>query len=79
MNPPEESPQSFPTFALILIAFGILAGVAAPFAKNGPEFVSMFGSAAAFGISTWIIIRIIKYFSNPNRSSPGSPPDSDDR
>jgi hypothetical protein len=77
MDTPEHAPKSLPTFGIISIAFGLVAGLAAPFATNGPEFVMTFASAAMFGVSTWIMVRAIGYFSNPNRSRPPAPPDND--
>jgi hypothetical protein len=74
MDEQVQPPNSLPTVGIVLIAFGIGAGLAAPFATNGREFAMSFASAAAFAFATWIGVRLIGYFSNPHRRRPTDAP-----
>jgi len=75
MNKQRTSPLVI--LGAILVAMGFIAAVASPFVKDGRQFAMMLGSGFVFACGVWIAVRLIGYFSNPNRNARRSPPEVD--
>jgi hypothetical protein len=75
MNKQRTSPLVI--LGAILVAMGSIAAVSSPFVKDGRQFAMMLGSGFVFACGIWIAVRLIGYFSDPNRISPRAPPETD--
>jgi hypothetical protein len=74
-----STPNFLAVAGIVLVLGGLLAGIVAPFVGDGREFAFAFGRAVAFAVVAWISVRLIGYFTDPNRVKPPEPPDSDPR
>ncbi len=76
MDSPEQTPKPLLTIGIFLVVFGVLSAFAAPFATNGPEFAMTVGYALTFFCSTWIFVKVVGHFTNPNRPPSSESPDA---
>jgi len=60
-----------------LVTMGFIAAALSPFVNDGRSFAMMLGSGFAFACGIWIAVRLIGYFSNPNRNLSRTPSESD--
>jgi hypothetical protein len=74
MNEQRTSPL---VIGATLVAMGLIAAVLSPFVNDGRQFAMMLGSGFVFACGIWIAVRLIGYFSNPNRNAPRTPPEAD--